>query len=164
MKNNNKYIVVQDNKELKAVNLKINKVYDMSSKNKIDGGIKINKINLVEQEFIDKVLDKKISRRFKKLLELIASITENDEEPSSGLMYALDETERLKREIINKYNHLIKKEELELIDKKLMMIEKELKKRLYEHQMVMKIQQKLMQQSLLNTEEKEEVNENHRRR
>jgi len=160
----NKYVVLKKNNHQKVNELKISSYYDMNFKNKIDDGININKIRIINQNFIQKILDKKINKRFKSLLELIASICESDEDPSSGLMFALSETERFKREMINKYNRLLKKEQREFIDKKIEVIEKEVKKRLYEHQLIIKCQQKLMEEAMFQNLEQEEVMENHRRR
>ena len=160
-----KYVIKKKHnyKEVKKIDL--NNIYDMSSKNKIDGGISVKKINIVDQKFIDKMINKRINKRFKSLLELIVSICESDEDPASGLKFALDETERFKREMINKYNRLLNKKELELIDKKIQLIEKEVKNRLFESQMIMKVQQKLQQELMMNLmEPEEEIVENHRRR
>lgn len=161
-----KYIVIKKNNHQKTTKLKIVNSYDMSSKNKIANGITVNKINLVDQKLIEKMLDRKINKRFKSLLELIASVCESDDDPASGLMYALDETERFKREMLNKYNRLLKKEQKEFIDKKIALVEKEVKKRLYNHQMLAKAQRKLMEEALLKAmmEEDEIVIESHRRR
>lgn len=161
----NKYIIIKKHNHQEVKKIKIDNSYDMSFKNKIDGGICIKKINLIDQNFIDKTINKRINKRFKSLLELIASICESDEDPGSGLKFALDETERFKREMINKYNHLLNKKELELIDKKIKLIEKEVKNRLYEQQMIKKVQQKLMQEAFMSAMmPEEELKENHRRR
>lgn len=160
-----KYVINKKHNYNEVEKIELNNVYDMSSKNKIDDGINVKKINIIDQKFIDKMINKRINKRFKSILELIASICESDENPASGLKFALDETERFKREMINKYNRLLNKKQLELIDKKIALIEKEVKNRLFESQMIMKVQQKLQQEMLMHLmEPEEEIMENHRRR
>lgn len=158
-----RYVINKKNNYVEIKKIELKNVYNMSSKNKINGGISVKKINIVHQNLIDKMINKKINKRFKSLLELIASICESDEDPGSNLQFALDEAERFKREMINKYNQLLNKKELELIDKKIELIEKDVKKRLYESQMIMRLQQKLQQQLFVQMEQAEEI-ENHRRR
>lgn len=158
-----KYIIIKKHNYQEVLKIKLNNIYDMSSKTPIKGGVSVKKINLIDQIFIDKMINKRINKRFKSLLELIASICESDEDPSSGLMFALTETEKFKREMLNKYARLLNKQEKELIDKKIDLIEKDVKKRLLEYQVINKIQRK-MQEEMYYQEELEELKENHRRR
>ena len=160
-----KYTIVNENNHDSFKDLKITNSYNMASKSKFKDGIDVNKITIVDNELIQKTVDKKINKRFKSLLELIASICESDDDPTSGLNIALTETDKFKREMINKYNRLLEKKEIELINKKIELIEKDLKIRLYEHQLIIKCQRKLMEQELMKSMEmEEEVIENHRRR
>jgi len=159
-----KYVIIKKHNYEEVLKIKLNNIYDMSSKTPIKGGISVKRINLIDQVFIDKMINKRINKRFKSLLELIASICESDEDPSSGLMFALTETEKFKREMLNKYARLLNKQEKELIDKKIDLVEKDVKKRLLEYQVISKIQQKMQQESYYQEVEEEELKENHRRR
>jgi len=159
-----KYVIIKKHNYQEVLKIKLNNIYDMSSKTPIKGGISVKRINLIDQTFIDKMINKRINKRFKSLLELIASICESDEDPSSGLMFALTETEKFKREMLNKYARLLNKQEKELIDKKIDLVEKDVKKRLLEYQVISKIQQKMQQESYYQEVEEEELKENHRRR
>lgn len=158
-----KYVIIKKHNHKKVSKIKINNIYDMSSKTPIKDGVSVKRINLIDENFINKMINKRINKRFKNLLEFIANICENDDDPSSGLKFALDETEKFKREMLNKYARLLNKKEKELIEKKIDLIEKDVKKRLLEHQVIRKFQQK-MQQDLYYQEEVEEEKENHRRR
>ena len=73
---------------------------------------------------------------FKKLLELLSKLEESDEDPSEGLMICLDEVSKFKSEVINKYNKFLKKNQMDLINKKLELIEKEIKNKLLECRMI----------------------------
>lgn len=159
-----KYVIIKKHNHKQVSKIRINNIYDMSSKTPIKGGVSVKRINLIDEKFIDKMINKRINKRFKNLLELIASICENDDDPSTGLKFALNETEKFKREMLNKYAKLINKKEKEIIDKKIDLIEKEVKKRLLEHQVIRKFQQKMQENFYYQEMEQEELKENHRRR
>ena len=72
-------------------------------------------------------------KKFKKLLEFIASIYESDDDSSSSLMLALNEIEKLKRELINKYVAYLNKKEVQKLDKKIKLIEQEVQSKLYQY-------------------------------
>ena len=61
------------------------------------------------------------------------SVCEGDEDPSSAMMYALNEVEKFKRFIINQYASYMNKKQLEKLDKKVKLVENEMKMRLYEY-------------------------------
>ena len=76
---------------------------------------------------------KRINNRFKKILEYIASIYEDDDDDTTdSLMKALNQVEKFKMELINKDRKYIEKAHLELISKKVKLIEKELQEKMYE--------------------------------
>ena len=137
--------------------------YELSFKKNINDGIKVNKVVIFDDEFINKSINKRIKKKFKNLLELVVEIMENDEDPSNGLMVALNETEKFKRELINKYNRYLIKEERDFNDKKIKAIENEVKNRLYEYQMINELQKKVREQMYV-MGIKEEVEEKEVRR
>lgn len=96
-------------------------------KNKIEG---IEKILVYSSDIKDNIIEKKINKKFKALLELIASIYENDETDPEGILLALTETDKFKKELNNKYNNLLDKKQKEFLEKKFKLIEKELKEKL----------------------------------
>ena len=94
------------------------------------------RLNIYDEKIIAGVIKKSIDNRFKKILELIASIDESDEDPSNGYLFCLDEASKFKLEMVNKYNRFIKKNQIEFINKKIDLIEKELKNKLITYRLM----------------------------
>ena len=97
---------------------------------------RIGIIKFYDEKVISNVIKKSIDNRFKKILELIASLDEYDEDPSNGLIFCLDEAAKFKREMINKYDKFLKKTQIEFINKKIELIEKEVKNKLIAYRLI----------------------------
>ena len=91
-------------------------------------------IRIFNSELKDVAIKKGINSHFKKLLELIVSTSE-DGDNADGLMLCLDEIQKFRNEINNKYNSFLKKKEKEVALKKLEVIERELKEKLVMYQL-----------------------------
>ncbi len=155
MKTKIKYVLIKESLYKKIESYDFNESFTMTKK-KDDERIGI--IKFYDDEVISRVIKRSIDNRFKKLLELIADIEESDEDPSQGYLFCLDEAEKFKREMINKYNKFLKKTQLEFINKKIELIEKDMKNKL--------IAYRLIHSPLFNNmemEEEEEIEEERRR-
>jgi len=93
---------------------------------KFQDAINVNRMILINPSLIEKMVDKKIKRRFDYLINLLAIVYENDDDSGSGLQLALDEAEKFRNELCNKYKQYIKKEKYELLLKKIAILEDEL--------------------------------------
>lgn len=93
--------------------------------------IDVNRVIIINPGFIDKVVTKKINAKFNKLINMVQVVCDNDEEDESGEGYriALDEANKLRMELWNKYRKFIKDEKLSLMIKKIEILEDELKLR-----------------------------------
>lgn len=132
---NKKYLVVK-NKEDKAITYfeydKIDGIDYVPKKDaKIEDAINVNKVVIINPTLVSKVAKKKVDIKFKKLLQLLNIVFETDDETGTAYREALDEVNRLRMEVINKYKKQLEKEEFETIEKKLKILETELKVRLY---------------------------------
>ncbi len=151
----NKYILLKKSSYKKIVSFEFNKSFNIAKK-KDDERIGI--IKFYDDKIINKAIKRNIDNRFKKLLELMASIEESDEDPSNGYIFCLDETAKFKREMINKYDKFLKKTQLEFINKKIELIEKQIKNKLIAYRL---IHSKVFESD---KEESEEIEEKNRRR
>ena len=136
MKNDLNYLIIKDKNKKETIYFECDKLegYELiKNKRKIINGVNINNMVIINDSLIEKVINKKVDRKFKALLELIASVCEGDEDPSSAMMYALNEVEKFKRFIINQYASYMNKKQLEKLDKKVKLVENEMKMRLYEY-------------------------------
>lgn len=107
--------------------------YDLSPKKnaKIEDAINVNKIVIINPSLANKVAKKKVDIKFKRLLKLLNIIFETDDETGSAYHQGLDELERLRQELVDKYKKYLEDDEFDTMDKKLGILEHELKVRLF---------------------------------
>ena len=133
---NNRYLIVKEKNKKEVVYFEYDKLdgFNMTSKNKnikLKDAINVNKMVIVNPSMIEKLIDKKINVRMKKLINLIINIYDNDDDPGSSLMQALNEIEKFKREMINKYLNYMNKKQLSNLEEKIRMLEQEVTKKSY---------------------------------
>ena len=133
MKTKTKYVLIKDNVYKKIVDYDFDESFNMTKKQDKE---RIGVIKFYDDKIISNTIKKSIDSRFKKLLELIASIDESDEDPSNGYLFCLDETAKFKREMINKYDKFLKKTQIEFINKKIELIEKDIKNKLIAYRLL----------------------------
>ena len=93
---------------------------------KFQDAINVNRMILINPSLIEKMIDKKIKRKFDYLINLLSVVYENDDDTGTGLQLALDEAEKFRMELINKYKKYINEEKIELMLKKISILEDEL--------------------------------------
>lgn len=133
MKTKTKYVLIKKSIYKKMVSYDFNESFSMTKKQDKE---RIGVIKFYDDETIKRAIQRSIDNRFKKLLELIADIEESDEDPSNGYIFCLDEANKFKREMINKYDKFLKKTQIEFINKKIEAIEKELKNKLIAYRLL----------------------------
>ena len=127
----NKYLLVKEKKYKKYININVDVSFDMKKKKDKDS---IGTIKFYDEIITDKVITKSIENRFKKLLEFVVEC-EEDSDPE-GLLLALNETEKFKREMINKYGKFLDKKKMEFNQKKVDLIIQNLKKKLITYRLM----------------------------
>ena len=133
MKTKTKYVLVKEKVYKKVISYEFDESFNMTKKKDKE---RIGIIKFYDEKIINQAIKKSIDNRFKKLLELIANLEESDEDPSNGLIFCLDESAKFKREMINKYNKFLKKTQIEFINKKIELIEKEVKNKLITYRLM----------------------------
>ena len=130
-----RYYVVKDKKDKSITYFEYDKIdgYDITPKKnaKIEDAINVNKIVIINPTLANKVAKKKIDLKFRKLIELLNIIFESDDDTGEAYHQGLDEVERLKEELIDKYKKYLDSEEYDTMEKKLGILEHELKIRLF---------------------------------
>ena len=111
--------------------------------------MEVNKMVVINPSLIEKVLKKKIKRKLDLYLQFIVSVIDDEDTDPSNLRYVLDDLERYRRTIINKYQHYLDEKYINLLLKKIEVLNNELKTKLI-----------YMRKSI----EKEEEKENNRTR
>ena len=133
MKTKIKYVLVKENNFKKVISYQFDESFSMTKKKDKE---RIGIIKFYDDKIINGVIKRSMDNRFKKLLELIADLEESDEDPSEGLIFCLDEAAKFKREMINKYNKFLKKTQIEFMNKKIELIEKEVKNKLIAYRLI----------------------------
>ena len=85
--------------------------------------ISVNEMIVINPSLIEKLVSKKCSRTFKKILKMMSLVSDDDDD--SGYMLILDEIERLKNLVINKYKNYMEEKEYDVLLKKLEIIKQE---------------------------------------
>ena len=85
---------------------------------------------LINPSLIEKMVDKKVKRKFNYLINLMSIVCDSESSDSDGLYLAKNEAEKLRMELLNKYKKYIDEQKFELLEKKLSILEDELDLRL----------------------------------
>ena len=134
--NNNNYVLVKEQytNDVVYIDYKKKKGFKFTPLNKIKyDGIVVNKMIVIKPNFIEKVLKKKIKRQLDTYLQYIVNVLDNsDDEDGSKLNIVLDQIDRYKKVVMNRYRDYLEERYIELLLKKLGVLEKEVKlKQLY---------------------------------
>lgn len=130
-----RFLVIKnkDSKEIKYFEYDKIKGYNITPKNnvKFQDAINVNKMILINPSLIEKMVDKKIDRKFNYLINMMSVVCENDSDDSGdGLYMALDEVEKFRTELCNKYRMYLNEEKQLLLERKIGILEDELKLRI----------------------------------
>ena len=91
--------------------------------------INVNEMIIINPTLIEKLIDKKCKRTLEKFIMMLSIIDEDDSDDSSNVDIVLDELERFKTLVTNKYEEFMEKEEYKMLLKKIDIIKKELELR-----------------------------------
>lgn len=131
---NQRFLIVKEksSKEIKYFDYDKLDGYNLRAKEntRFDDAIDISRMIIINPTFIEKIATKKINSKFDKLLNMMSICDEEDDESGEGYRIALDEANKLKMELLNKYKKFIEDEKLELMLKKIEILESSLKVRL----------------------------------
>ena len=126
---NVRYLLVKDKKE-ESLETDLKKipgfVFNPQNNIKYDG-ILVDEVKLTKPELIENILKKKIKRKLAMYTQLIIELIESSDEDDGTIDIVLNDLERYKRVISNNYRVYLSKKYLDLLDKKIELLENELK-------------------------------------
>ncbi len=109
------------------------KGFGIKPQNKIPyEGIEVGHLTLVEPELIEKVLKRKTKRKLNAYLNFLLTVIDDDDTDGDALELVIEDTDRYKSIIINKYAKFLDKKYINTLIKKVNLVEKELKNKLKE--------------------------------
>jgi len=133
MVNTRRYLLTKDNKTKELVVLDYNKLngYEFSPKNSSEYiGLNVNKMIVIKPSFVEKVLKKKVKRKLDLYLQFIVGILDEEDTDPTNLRIVLDDVERYRRTIINKYQLYLDEKYVNLLLKKIDLLSHEIKMKL----------------------------------
>ena len=95
-------------------------------------GVTINNLIIHNKKITHKIVKIQVDKKYNKLIVLLTELLVSDDDSGSGIREALNEIEKFRQIIKNKYREYLTKKELEVMSNKLTMIKKEANKRLIE--------------------------------
>lgn len=133
MSNERKFVVKKDAKTDVITYMEYEKLKGFNVKPKdnfnFEDMINVNEMIIINPTLIEKLIDKKCKRALEKIIMMLSVIDEDDSDDSSNVDIVLDELERFKTLVTNKYEEFMEKEEYKMLLKKIDIIKKELELR-----------------------------------
>ena len=130
-----RYHIIKNSEDKSITYFEYDKIegYDMSPKKnaKIEDAINVNKVVIINPSLANKVAKKKLDIKFRRLVELLNTIFESDDDTGTAYHQGLDEVERLRQELMDKYKKHLDDDEFDVMDKKLGILEHEIKVRIF---------------------------------
>jgi len=108
----------------------------MASKRKVFkiNGAEIREIKVVDKKFANPLVYKKVYQKYKNLINFLTDLLVSDDDSGDSYREALNQIEKFRIEIKNKYRKYLKKNELEKMSKQLMTLKKEANNKIIELQ------------------------------
>lgn len=100
---------------------------------KVDGS-NIRKIRVMNKKLANPLASKKVSQRYNQLIVLLTELLVDDDGSGESCREALNQIEKFRLEIKNKYRDYLLKSELEKMASQLALLQKEANKKLFEIQ------------------------------
>ncbi len=97
-------------------------------------GAEIREIKVVNKKFANPLVYKKVLQKYNTLISLLTDLLVSDDDSGDSYREALNQIEKFRMEIKNKYRRYLKKNELEKMSKQLMTLKKEATKKIIELQ------------------------------
>ncbi|MBR2828225.1 MAG: hypothetical protein IKE70_03240 [Bacilli bacterium] len=92
----------------------------------------IRKIKVISKELAHPLVIKKVSKQYEKLIQLLTELLLDDDDSGDSLREALNQIEKFRLQIKNKYREFLTQKELTKMSNQLKIIQKEASRRLLE--------------------------------
>ncbi len=129
--------VIKRKKKWKKIDEALKDIEGFKYNSKVIEKYNIDNLNIVKPELISNLIINNFDKKYKKILEVYLKAIEADDDTTGGmLMMSLDEVARLRTIIINKYNKVLKRKEIENLLKKLKIIENEIRIKIIDYKLM----------------------------
>lgn len=109
-------------------------VFPMGSDGKIFNisGCEISKIHISSHELASPIVTSKVLKKYERLIKYLTELLIDDDDTGDAMREALNQIEKFRLEIKNKYRDYLKRKELEMMSKQLVTLQKAANQRLLE--------------------------------
>lgn len=101
--------------------------FNPKSNLKFEDMINVDKMIIINDSFIKKIIDKKCKIKLESILKMLSIIFENEDESGDAMDIALDELEKFRSTVRNRYKEYMEEKKYELLLKKIEILENEIK-------------------------------------
>lgn len=95
-------------------------------------GCDIKEIKIGSTQLASPIVTEKVLKKYNILIKYLTELLLDDDDSGDAMREALNQIEKFRLEIKNKYRDYLKRKELEMMSKQLVLLQKEAKKRLEE--------------------------------
>ena len=127
------YILIKDKNSKINFHMTYDKINGFKLKPKKDlkyDGVKVDKMVLINPSFIEQVIKKKVKHKLDMYLQYLITVLDDDGTGTTDLRHALNDLTRYKQTIMNNYRIYLDEKYIELLMKKVSLIEHELQMKL----------------------------------
>ena len=132
------YSVIKEKRKGKVVSKQVFNEFSgfvmTSRKGFLIGNIKVKDLEIMNKKLANGVVTKQVLKKYNRLISLLTELLISDDESGDTFREALNQIEKFRLEVKNKYREFLKKKELEMMSKQLLLLKKEADKRLFEIQ------------------------------
>ena len=100
----------------------------------IVNGVKVYNVEIMNKKLANGVVTKQVLKKYNKLIALLTELLISDDDSGDTFREALNQIEKFRLEVKNKYREFLKKKELEMMSKQLATLKQEANRRLFEIQ------------------------------
>ena len=120
--------------KLKLDNLENLIGFSMPSRRKVFIDMNVGNVNIYIKYMVNPIVSKKVKTMYEKLLLLLTELLVTDDESGEAYREALNQIERFRIQIKNKYRYFLKRKELETMSKQLKLLQMEARNKTMEIQ------------------------------
>ena len=96
--------------------------------------VRVYNVEIMNKKLANGVVTKQVLKKYNKLIALLTELLISDDDSGDTFREALNQIEKFRLEVKNKYREFLKKKELEMMSKQLAALKKEADRRLFEIQ------------------------------
>lgn len=147
------YVLIKSSKSKEAIYIDYKNMAGFKVKphnGKKYGGVEVNEMLIIKPDFIDRILKRKVGKKLENYINYLIEVLEDDDADGAKLAQTLNDIERYRMTINNNYRNYLDEKYLNILLKKLKLIEEKLneKMQVFYHKMQKQIEDKIRKEQM----------------